>query len=61
MHGIIYEHHCHLRCLNCGKIIEFEEKSLKKVEKGLAEKDHFLVKGHKFEVVGYCPKCKAHI
>jgi len=47
--------------LNCGKIIEFEEKSLKKVEKGLAEKYHFLVKGHKFEVVGYCPKCKAHI
>jgi Fur family ferric uptake transcriptional regulator len=53
-----HEHHCHLRCLKCGKIVEFEEKPLKEVEKRLAEKYDFLVKSHKFEVLGYCPKCK---
>ena len=56
-----HKHHCHLRCLRCGKIIEFEEKALKRVEKKLAEKHDFLVKSHKFEVLGYCPTCKAHI
>lgn len=56
-----HKHHCHLRCLNCGKIIEFEEKPLKQVEKKLAEKYGFIVRGHKFEVLGYCPKCKGHI
>jgi len=53
-----HEHHCHLRCLKCGKIIEFQEKFLRKLEGKLAEKHDFLVKGHKLEVFGYCPKCK---
>jgi len=59
----IYGHsqHCHIRCLKCGKIIEFEEKSLKKIEKKLAEKHDFFIKAHKFEALGYCSKCKGHI
>lgn len=56
-----HEHHCHLRCLKCGKIIEFEEKSLKKIEKKLAEKHDFFIKAHKFEALGYCSKCKVNI
>lgn len=56
-----HEHHCHLRCLKCGKIIEFEETSLKKIEKKLAEKHDFFIKAHKFEALGYCSKCKVHI
>ena len=54
-------HHCHLRCVKCGKTIEFQEKSLRRLEKKLAEKYDFVVKDHKFEVLGYCPKCKGHI
>ena len=56
-----HAHHCHLRCLKCGKIIEFEETSLKKIEKKLAEKHDFFIKAHKFEALGYCSKCKVHI
>jgi Fur family ferric uptake transcriptional regulator len=56
-----HEQHCHLRCAKCGKTIEFEEKFLKKLEKKLAEKYDFSIKGHKLEMFGYCPKCKAHI
>jgi Fur family ferric uptake transcriptional regulator len=56
-----HEHHCHLRCVACGKTLEFSEKSLKGLEKKLAEKYDFAVRGHKFEVVGHCPKCKVHI
>ncbi|MCK4390446.1 MAG: transcriptional repressor [Desulfobacterales bacterium] len=54
-------HHCHLRCVKCGKTIEFQEKSLRRLEKKLAEKYDFVVKDHKFEVLGYCPKCKGLI
>ncbi|OEU52736.1 MAG: hypothetical protein BA872_04810 [Desulfobacterales bacterium C00003060] len=56
-----HQHHCHLRCLTCGKTIEFQERSLSKMEKRLALKYDFAIEGHKFEVVGYCSKCKAHI
>jgi len=56
-----HEHHCHLRCVGCGKTLEFSEKSLKRIEKKLGEKYGFAVQGHKFEVFGYCPKCKAHM
>jgi Fur family ferric uptake transcriptional regulator len=56
----IYGHgqHCHLRCLKCGKIIEFQEKALQELEADLVEKYDFSIKGHKLEVFGYCPKCK---
>jgi Fur family ferric uptake transcriptional regulator len=56
-----HDHHCHLRCITCGKTIEFNEKSIKRIEKRLAEKYGFKVKGHKLEVFGYCQKCKAHV
>ena len=52
-----HEHHCHLRCVRCGKTIEFQEKSLKRLEKKLGEKYNFQVQGHKVEVFGYCPAC----
>jgi Fur family ferric uptake transcriptional regulator len=56
-----HEHHCHLRCLKCGSTVEFKEKALDKLEKKMAEKYDFSVKGHKLEVFGYCPKCKVHV
>ena len=56
-----HEHHCHLRCSRCGKTVEFEENSLKKLECKLAKKHGFAVEGHKLEVFGYCADCKKDI
>ncbi len=56
-----HEHHCHLRCVGCSKTIEFKENTLIRLQRNLADKYDFSVTGHKFEVFGYCPKCKAHI
>jgi len=53
-----HKHHCHLRCIGCGKTVEFTENTLKEVEDKLAGKYGFLVKGHKLEVFGYCSECK---
>ena len=51
-------HHCHLRCIKCGKVIEFVEEELQVIEKRLAEKHNFLVVDHRLDVVGYCSTCR---
>lgn len=51
------EYHCHLRCLNCGKTVEFTQEFLDHVEAKLAEEYQFVIRGHKLEVFGYCAKC----
>ncbi|MCF8070106.1 MAG: transcriptional repressor [Desulfobacterales bacterium] len=52
-----HQHHCHLRCINCGKILEFREPSITAVEARISKKYNFEVKGHKLEVFGYCSDC----
>lgn len=51
-------HHCHLRCLRCGKVIEFVEDTLTGIEKNLERKFGFKVVDHRLDVNGYCPECK---
>jgi Fur family ferric uptake transcriptional regulator len=51
-------HHCHLRCIKCGKVVEFVEEELQVIEKRLAEKHNFLVVDHRLDVVGYCSTCR---
>lgn len=53
-----HEHHCHLRCLGCRKIIEFQDDTLAAVEKRIQATHHFEVTGHKLEVFGYCASCR---
>jgi Fur family ferric uptake transcriptional regulator len=53
-----HSHHCHLRCIKCGKVIEFVEEELQVIEKRLAQKHDFLVVDHRLDVVGYCGKCR---
>lgn len=51
------EHHCHLRCNNCRKVIEFSNPLLSEIEKEVGEKFGFAVTGHKLEIFGLCPEC----
>ncbi len=53
-----HAHHCHLRCLGCGKVIEFVENDLKDIQKRLGEKHHFDIVDHRLDLVGYCSKCR---
>ena len=55
-----HDHHCHLRCLECGTVVEFTAETVNDVEQRVAERYDFLVTGHKLDVYGYCTKCKAH-
>jgi Fur family ferric uptake transcriptional regulator len=53
-----HEHHCHLRCLGCRKIIEFRDEAVAGVENRLGQAHNFAVTGHKLEIYGYCSQCQ---
>lgn len=58
------EHHHHLICTNCGKIIDYSDfikeelELVKKTENNLARKYNFIVRDHNIEFYGLCENCK---
>ena len=50
-------HHDHLICLDCGKIIEFEDETLETLQETIARHHHFKVFHHKMELYGRCSEC----
>ena len=50
-------HHCHLSCIECGKVVEFVEPSIKEVEKRLESRYGFKIIEHRLDVMGYCKEC----
>jgi Fur family ferric uptake transcriptional regulator len=54
-----HEHHCHLRCLGCRKIIEFRNGAVEEAEKRIGQENNFEVTGHRLEILGFCPDCQA--
>lgn len=53
----IHQHH-HLICLNCKKIIEFEEDLLEHLEIFIEKKSNFKIVNHEVKFFGYCSDCK---
>lgn len=53
-----HKHHCHLRCLKCGKVIEFVEKKLEEIERYLCEENDFEIVDHRLDITGYCSDCR---
>ena len=52
-----HNHH-HLLCLNCKKVIEFEEDLLESLEKFIEQKSDFEIINHEVKFFGYCSDCK---
>jgi Fur family ferric uptake transcriptional regulator len=50
-------HHCHIRCLQCGRVEEYCLPELEGVERKLSRQHGYSVTGHRLEVYGYCPDC----
>lgn len=55
----IYGHkqHCHLRCIGCGRIVEFPEDEIVEIENRIGGKYGFTITSHRFELLGFCPQC----
>ena len=50
-------HHDHLICLGCGKIIEFENEALETLQDHIAERYRFKIFHHRMELYGRCADC----
>jgi Fur family ferric uptake transcriptional regulator len=53
------EHHDHLICVECEKIIEFEDEDIEALQHQVAAKHGFRLVRHKLELYGVCPECQA--
>lgn len=51
-------HHDHLVCVACGAIQEFEDETIEAIQRDIAGKKGFLVRYHRLELYGLCPRCQ---
>ncbi len=52
------EHHHHLICADCGKVIDFTDCDLTDLERRLAKETRFKINGHLLEFLGQCRSCR---
>ena len=53
------DEHINLVCMNCGKIDDIDESSLKEIQVKAARKSKYLILKSCFELLGYCSNCKS--
>ncbi len=53
------EHHHHLICSDCGRVIDFTDCGLGKLERRLAADTNFKINGHLLEFLGQCRQCRS--
>jgi Fur family ferric uptake transcriptional regulator len=56
-YDIDHDHHDHLVCLECGKIVEFESPLIEATQEQIAAEHNFTLKRHRHELYGYCAHC----
>ncbi len=54
-------HHDHLICVECKRIVEFEEPRIEELQDEVAEKHGFVLRAHKHELYGVCPDCQKRL
>ena len=52
------EHHDHLICISCGKIVEFEDPRIEQLQDETAAKHGFSIERHRLELYGRCDNCQ---
>ncbi|MBW2689822.1 MAG: transcriptional repressor [Deltaproteobacteria bacterium] len=52
------EHHDHLICVVCGKIVEFEDSRIEELQLEIAGTHGFSIERHRHELYGRCPDCR---
>lgn len=51
-------HHDHLSCVHCGKIVEFENTKIEEQQKTVAQQYGFQLTDHVMELYGICSDCQ---
>ena len=57
-HVIGHEHHDHLVCVRCGRVIEFRKDGIEKLQKEAAGEHGFSILGHRLVISGLCGRCR---
>lgn len=52
------EHHDHMICNRCGKIIEFVDETIEVQQEEIAQKHHFKISDHSMQIYGICNECQ---
>jgi Fur family ferric uptake transcriptional regulator len=56
-HDYGYPSHDHLHCMQCGKIVEFRNESIREIRDSVAAEHGFRVTEHRFVISGTCNDC----
>ncbi len=51
-------HHDHMICVRCGKIIEFFDEELERLQEEIAQKKGFKLLSHQMNMYGICKDCQ---
>ncbi|HOJ63663.1 MAG TPA: transcriptional repressor [Spirochaetota bacterium] len=57
-HKYNHNHHDHLICEKCGKIIEFSNNIIEKIQQDICNKLGFKPTSHKLQINGICKECQ---
>lgn len=55
------EHHHHLICSECGKVVDFTDCNLEKLERRLVKENGFIIENHLLEFSGQCHQCRVAV
>jgi len=58
-HHYNHEHHDHMICTECGKVIEFFSPELEAMQDAMAEKFGFKLTHHNLRILGVCADCQS--
>ncbi len=52
------EHHDHLVCVSCGKVVEFVDEVIERHQQQIAQENGFEITEHSLIIYGRCSKCR---
>ena len=53
-------HHDHLYCITCGRVIEFSEEQIERLQDQIVRRHCFTAVYHSHKIFGYCRRCTPH-
>lgn len=53
------DHHDHLICTNCGKVVEFSDSDIEKRQQKIAKEKGFALESHTMMLYGICADCSS--
>jgi Fur family ferric uptake transcriptional regulator len=56
---LVREHHEHMICIGCGRVIEFTSEEIERLQDEVCRKHRFRPVRHTHQIVGYCRNCHA--